>query len=143
MPFFQTRTLNFFYNSPSGFSLYNSSLIINQNQINTKEDAEKIFLPDCIGYISYTTTTGQICYFSINKQFQNKGLGKQILIKIIQDLKLNGNKTIWVISSQTHLFWSNVFNKSFIYNSRPHKSITGSGFSLDFESFDFDKYKFF
>ena len=67
----------------------------------------------CIGYIKYYLGTGQIGLFFIQKEYQNRGLGKQILSKVMMDLQENNCDECWVVSAKGHNFWSNVFNKSF------------------------------
>jgi len=56
-----------------------------------------------IGYIRYYITTGQIGLFFIDKEYQNRGLGKQILSKVIEELHL--------FSFQTpikNIYWNNI-----------------------------------
>ena len=84
-----------------------------------------------VGYITYRLLTGQIGLFFINKEFQNKGLGKQILLRVIDDMKKEGRNSIFAITIDEHHFWSNVFNKSFVLMERPDRSVTGSGYFLD------------
>lgn len=67
-----------------------------------------------IGYIRYYSNTGQIGSFFIDVEYQNRGLGKQILSKVIKELKFNKCKEVWVVTSKNHPFWSNVYNKSFL-----------------------------
>ena len=90
-----------------------------------------------IGYIQYKTN-GQIGLFFIKKEYQNRGLGKQILTKVIKELKANYSCTeIWAVSSKNHPFWSNVYNKQFKYCEPAHRSITGGGYHMPVaETFD-------
>ena len=85
---------------------------------------------DEIGYINYRNSSGQIGIFRLDEDYRNRGLGKQILAKVIEDLKKSNIKEVWAITSKNHSFWSNVFNKSFKYKDIPHKSVTGSGYSM-------------
>ena len=90
-----------------------------------------------VGYITYRLVTGQICIFHINKPgYKHRGLGKQILTRVITDMKNEGKTSIFTITSNNHLFWSNVFNKSFEWKSRPDLSVTGSGYYLDLSKLD-------
>ena len=83
-----------------------------------------------IGYIQYKTN-GQIGLFFINKEYQNRGLGKQILTKVIKELKANYNCTeVWAVTSKNHPFWSNVYNKQFKYCEPANRSVTGSGYRM-------------
>ena len=81
-----------------------------------------------VGYIYYNLNTGQISMFYINSYYRNKGLGKQILTNVIHDMEDEMLPEIWCIANKNHLFWSNVFNKSFKYNN--YISDNYSGFYL-------------
>jgi GNAT superfamily N-acetyltransferase len=87
-----------------------------------------------VGYITYRLVTGQIGLFFINKKYQNRGLGKQILNRVITDMKHEGKTHIFAITTPNHPFWTNVFNKSFQWKQRPDASVTGSGYHLDFSN---------
>jgi len=87
-----------------------------------------------VGYIRYYITTGQIGLFFIEKPYRNRGLGKQILSKVINELQENNCDECWVVASNRHEFWSNVFNKSFTYRDPAHPSITGDGYYLHIKS---------
>jgi hypothetical protein len=107
--------------------------------IKDRDDVEQI-AHKSIGYVSYKNKTGQIGLFFINKDYQNLGLGKQILLNIINELTIdNKTKEIWAITTQSHPFWSNVFEQSFEFATRPHNSVTGSGYLLNLNKFN--KYK--
>lgn len=112
---------------------------IDKNLIKDRDDVEKI-AHKSIGYVSYKNKTGQIGLFFINKDYQNLGLGKQILLNIINELVVDDKeKNIWAIATKSHPFWSNVFKQSFDFTSRPHDSVTGSGYLLNQNKFN--KYK--
>ena len=83
-----------------------------------------------IGYIRYYITTGQIGLFFINDEYQRRGLGKQILSKVIEDLKTNNCDEVWAVTSTNHPFWSNVYNKSFVYRNPAHPSVGGDGYFM-------------
>lgn len=108
---------------------------IDTKLIKNRDDVEKIAYKS-IGYVSYNIQTGQIGLFFINKYYQDKGLGKQILSNVIQEISLDKNKSIWVITPKDHQFWSNIFDKSFEFNQRPHNSVTGSGYLLNFNKYN-------
>jgi len=84
-----------------------------------------------IGYIRYYINTGQIGLFFILKEYQKRGLGKQILSKVIKELQDNNCDEIWVVTLKDHQFWSNVYNKSFSYREPAHPSVTGDGYFMD------------
>lgn len=114
---------------------YISSEIIYPNEffVNNKKDAillEFYNKNEKIGHIRYYTNTGQIGSFYINYQYQNRGLGKQILSKVITELKLNNCKEAWAVTTQNHSFWTNVYNKSFIYRDPAHPSVYGNGYFI-------------
>lgn len=106
---------------------------IDIDQITDRYEVEKI-CANSIGYIHYRIGTGQIGLFFINREYANRGLGKQILIKTIEHMKLCDNKSVWAVTSKDHPFWSNVFGKSFLYrdSKKLHPSVTGDGYILDF-----------
>ena len=85
-----------------------------------------------IGYISYRVKVGQVGLFFIDNNYQNRGLGKQILKQVIDDMKANNVTEIWAVTVENHPFWSNVFNKSFHwYDSRQlHPSVSGFGYKM-------------
>jgi len=94
--------------------------------------------PDsCIGYIKYKKT-GQIGLFFINEEYQNRGLGKQILNKAIDELKIYGCKEVWVVTSDNHLFWSNVYNKQFIRRKPAHPLVCGGGYYINLDNFSYN-----
>ena len=84
-----------------------------------------------IGYIRYYVNTGQIGLFFIQKEYQNRGLGKQILCKVIQELQENNCDEIWAVTSKDHAFWSNVYHQSFSYRDPAHPSVGGDGYFMD------------
>ena len=83
-----------------------------------------------IGYIRYYITTGQIGLFFIGDDYQNRGIGKQILSKVIKELKTNNCKEVWVVTTINHSFWSNVYNKSFVYRDPAHPTVGGTGYFM-------------
>lgn len=69
-----------------------------------------------IGYIYYNIKNGSINVFYINEKYRNQGLGKQMLDKVIDEMKDYNIDTIWVTNaSKYNEFWKNVYNKSFTY----------------------------
>lgn len=76
---------------------------IDKNLIKDRNDVEKI-AHKSIGYVSYKNKTGQIGLFFINTDYQNLGLGKQILSNIINELTTDDkDKKIWVATSSIKL----------------------------------------
>ena len=90
----------------------------------TKNDGREI------GYIDYRNSTGQIGLFRLDEEYRNRGLGKQILSKVIEDLRQSNVSEVWAVTIEHHPFWSNVYNKSFTFRERPHLSVTGSGYHM-------------
>ena len=83
-----------------------------------------------IGYIRYYITTGQIGLFFIDEDYHNRGLGKQILSKVIHELQVNQCEEVWAVTTSNHSFWSNVYNKSFVHRRPAHPSVTGPGYFM-------------
>jgi GNAT superfamily N-acetyltransferase len=83
-----------------------------------------------IGYIRYYITTGQIGLFFIEDEYQDRGLGKQILSKVMAELKQNNCKEVWAVTSTNHPFWSNVNDKSFTYREPAHPTVGGAGYFM-------------
>lgn len=61
------------------------------------------------GYISYRASNGQVGLFFLDKEYQNRGLGKQILTQTIKHMKEFNQTDIWAITTENHPFWSNVY----------------------------------
>jgi hypothetical protein len=112
---------------------------VNEPTVSNFHDRRKIdeFTSTAVGYITYRLVTGQICLFYINNpKYKHCGLGKQILTRVIADMKNEGKTSIFAITSNNHPFWSNVFNNSFEWKTRPDLSVTGSGYYLDLSKLD-------
>lgn len=77
---------------------------------------------ESIGYIDYRLSNGEIDMFGLEHKYRNQGLGKQILLKTIDEMKQQHLKEIWGFALEGHPFWSNVFNKSFTYRNPIHPS---------------------
>ena len=72
----------------------------------------------------------------MKEKYQNRGLGKQILAKVIYDMKANNISEIWAVTTDDHPFWSNVWNKSFTARSPADGVETSSGYFLNISDFD-------
>jgi GNAT superfamily N-acetyltransferase len=84
-----------------------------------------------IGYITFRLETGQIGIFFIEQEYRDSGLGKQMLLAAITDIKARGKaNTVWAVTSLHHPFWSNVWNKSFQLKDPAHFSVTAQGYSM-------------
>ena len=72
-----------------------------------------------VAMIRFRPGVGQIGIIGIwEKSYRRKGLGKQMLAKAINEIDEWGMvDTVWAISTKDHPFWSNVFNKAFVYKS--------------------------
>jgi len=88
-----------------------------------------------IGYIRYYITTGQIGLFFIEDNYQHRGLGTQILSKVIEDLTKNHCEEVWAVTSEQHPFWCNVYNKSFVYRHPAHPTVSGDGYFMKLNSY--------
>ena len=92
-----------------------------------------------IGYIRYYLTTGQIGLFFLDNEYQNRGLGKQILSKVITELKENQCEEVWAVTTTNHTFWSNVYKKSFVHRYPAHPTVGGSGYVMDIRDYNYDQ----
>ena len=81
-----------------------------------------------IGYIEYNLYTGKICLFFITDlRYRNKGLGEQILNKVIDDMKQHGTKRAWLVTAHSpHPFWEKM---GFSYANPPDFSVTMHGYT--------------
>jgi len=86
-----------------------------------------------IGYIRYYITTGQIGLFFLDDEYQNRGLGKQILSKVIEELEANHCEEVWAVSTTNHSFWSNVYQKAFVFRKPAHPIVGGNGYFMKLE----------
>jgi predicted GNAT family N-acyltransferase len=77
------------------------------------------------GLTQYNINTGEISMIIINREYRGKSLGKQIVSNIIEDMKVNKVKEVWVKAPYNHYFWANVLNKSFMFRT-PISSQKGS-----------------
>jgi hypothetical protein len=77
-------------------------------------------------YVRYKPNTGQIGILDVNKEFQKKGFGKQVIKFMENELSKVNQKEIWVACSQNHFYWSKLSNFSF--RNPIHESVTGSGY---------------
>lgn len=83
-----------------------------------------------VGYIKYYLSTGQVGLFFIEDAYQRRGLGKQILSKVIEELKANHCEEVWAVTTNDHPFWSNVYDWSFTHRCPAHPSVTGGGYFM-------------
>lgn len=91
---------------------------------------------DHIATISFRLHNGQIgLLFVHDNKLKGRGLGKEMLKKAIEEIKYKnsinpGIKEIWAVT-HNDLFFSNVFNQSFVKRDPAHHTVTGSGYYLD------------
>jgi GNAT superfamily N-acetyltransferase len=109
----------------------NSNNEDNNNNTNTGVKVIDIYSGDeSIGLVQYNNNTGEIGMMLIHETFRNMGLGKYILKNIIEEMKQNKVKDVWVISNKHHDFWSNVNSKSFTYKIPVHPTTKYGGFYM-------------
>jgi len=123
--------IRFYFSKDVDVSIYKNKLI-KPHISNFDNDLNELFKKS-IAFITYRRKTGQIGYFYVNHEHRDRGLGKQILLKVIQDLPERDE--IFAVTKENHPFWSNVFNKSFVWSKCPNKSVTGNGYLLDCKKF--------
>lgn len=63
------------------------------------------------GYITYMVKTGEIGLFELTPEYRNRGLGKQIINDVIEDIKKHNTSHIWIETVDDNPFWSKIFNK--------------------------------
>lgn len=89
---------------------------------------------ESIGYNDYRPKMGQIGRFVLEEEYRNRGLGKQILLKCMDEMRSNGVKEMYLVSTPDHSVWPNIFNKAFTYREPaqldPNIHVTGGGFYL-------------
>lgn len=61
-----------------------------------------------IGFVEYNIVSGQICFFYIDEKYRNIGIGKKILLEIINELKENNIQYVWLYDRENHPFWLNI-----------------------------------
>jgi GNAT superfamily N-acetyltransferase len=81
-----------------------------------------------VGYIEYKPYIGKICLFFItNERYRNRGLGKQILESVIDDIKKYNTKRVWLVTNKCpHPFWE---RNGFTYTKYPDSSVTMHGYT--------------
>jgi hypothetical protein len=124
-----------------------SSQILQSNKYFTNNKPSDVILEyydkdKCIGYIRYYLSTGQIGLFFIQKEYRNRGLGKQILSKVIIDLQENNCNECWIVTTKDHKFWSNIYNKSFTYREPVHESVIGGGYFINLKNQEYNTYNY-
>lgn len=70
-----------------------------------------------IGYVKYCIDDGQICTFYLENIYFNKGIEKQIIDKIIFDMKCYGQNKIWINDDINILLITFYNNNKFIYKN--------------------------
>jgi len=86
-----------------------------------------------VGYIDYRSFTGQVGIFYLEPEYRQKGLGTQILLKAMEEMRENKVPNVWAVTTKDHEFWSKVFKGSMSWNKPAHNdtySITGSGYNM-------------
>jgi GNAT superfamily N-acetyltransferase len=83
---------------------------------------------DNIGYIEYKPNIGKICLFFITTpKYRNRGLGKEILNNVLEDIKCHGTKRVWLVTNKCpHPFWE---MNGFTYTKSPDISVTLHGYT--------------
>ena len=83
-----------------------------------------------IGYINYRRATGQIgLLFITNLKYERRGLGTQMVLRAINEMKQHNISKVWAITHDDHPYWNRALN--FRPSQRPHNSVTGSGYEMD------------
>ena len=86
-----------------------------------------------VGFINYRLSTGQIgLLFITNSEYARKGLGTQMVLRAINEMKKHRITKVWAITRDNHEFWENL--PDFKPSQRPHNSVTGSGYEMHLET---------
>lgn len=96
------------------------------NDGNVELNFKNYITKEQIAYARFKLGTGQIGILDINKKFQRRGLGKQIIQHIENEFKKTNLKEIWVACSRNHFYWSKL--PGFHYKEPVHNSVTGCGY---------------
>ncbi len=83
-----------------------------------------------VGYIEYKPNIGKICLFFItNEKYRNRGLGKQILNFVLDDIKTYQTKRVWLVTAKcSHPFWE---GNGFTYTESPDFSVSMHGYTRE------------
>lgn len=104
-------------------ALYEEHETVHEINSKNRDYVMKIVRTHSVAYITYRLSTGQIGEIRVKDNFRNKGLGKDMLRSVINEL-INLHPYVWVVSYKNDPFWTNVFNNSFYYDERHHMSVT-------------------
>jgi len=80
-----------------------------------------------LGFVDFRSSTGQIGIIEVKEEYRQQGIANFMLLHIEKELLKNNVKKVWCVCSQNHYFWSR--QKNYIFNNRPHESVTGHGYS--------------
>ncbi len=87
---------------------------------NAPEDDDNL-----VSRISYSTVSGQIGLIMVDPEYQNKGLGKQMIIDACHEIE---SEEVWLVTCPNHPFYTNVFNGAFQFRNPAHKIVWGPGY---------------
>lgn len=136
MSFLRRILINYNFINPPSISNFKQVRIVKDDTWNNIPESEILVefynIDKKIGHIQYRLGTGQIGLIYLDEEYRGYGLGKQILTDTINEMKKNNIKDIWAVTSKSHDFWSNVFDKSFKwYDSKDlHPSVSGDGYKM-------------
>jgi GNAT superfamily N-acetyltransferase len=89
---------------------------------------------ESIGYNAYSPKMGQIGIFVLEEEYRNRGLGKQILLKCMDEMRSHDVKEMFLVSTPDHPVWLNIFNNALTSRDPaqldPNIRVTGGGFYL-------------
>jgi GNAT superfamily N-acetyltransferase len=83
-----------------------------------------------VGCINYRVGSGQVGIFLLEAEYRGRGLGPQILLRAIGDMRKAGCDTVWAVTSENHPFWSTAWNKAFAPASPAGPGVSGSGYAM-------------
>lgn len=74
--------------------------------------------------IIYGTKSGSIEMISVENKYKGRGLGKQMLIDALQDMRNNCLNQAYAIAKRNHPFWNNIFKRAFKVNETKTKQLS-------------------
>ena len=85
-----------------------------------------------IASIYYRPFIGQVLSFRMEEEYNVPELIEEILRVVIEDIRAKSTtKNIWIVATENHIFWSNVFNKGFSFKESVHVTCPKPGYFME------------
>lgn len=79
-----------------------------------------------VGQVDFRNSTGQVGFIEVSEQYRRRGIANYILSNVEKELQSKNINKIWAVCTKEHYFWS--VQKDYVYYTKPHCSVTGSGY---------------